>query len=54
MVLLASNDDLSFARNEADLALRLSRPTADASLRMLRFALVASPARLAGEQRLAG
>jgi uncharacterized protein (DUF2236 family) len=32
----------------------VDRALADASLRMLRFALVASPARLAGEQRLAG
>lgn len=32
---------------------RLDRVLADASLRMLRVALVASPARLAGEQRLA-
>jgi len=30
------------------------RAMADAALRVLRFALVASPARLAGEQRLAG
>lgn len=40
MVLLASNDDLSFARNEADLALRLSRPTADASLRMRKVGVL--------------
>ncbi len=32
---------------------KLDRGLADASLRVLRFALVASPARLAGEQRLA-
>jgi hypothetical protein len=31
----------------------VDRGLADASLRMLRFALVASPARLAGERRLA-
>jgi DNA-binding transcriptional LysR family regulator len=41
MQLIASNSDLSFARGEADLAIRLARPTSDASLRMKKVGQLA-------------